>query len=85
MAASSGTVTAAAAFPATADVTLPFTPEIYVLKVTVGTADISFDGTNSHLTLATGDTLISLPLRFNRMWVRQNGGAATLRWSAFTA
>jgi len=84
MPAQSGTVAAAAAFPTNPDVALDFEPDTWVLKVTVGTADISFDGANVHLTLTSTDSLLPLPTKRKKLWVKQNGGAATLRWSAIS-
>lgn len=84
MPAQSGTVSAAASFPASPDVALAFEPDTWTLKATAGTADISFDGTNVHLTLTSTDPILPLPTKRTKMWVRQNGGAATLRWSALT-
>jgi hypothetical protein len=78
-------VVAPASFtPLTPDVSLEFEPDTLVLKATAGTADISFDGVNVHLTLATTDSILPIPSKRKKMWVRQNGGAATLRWSALT-
>jgi len=84
MSADSGTVAAPANFAAAPDVSLGFEPDTYVLKATAGTADISFDGVNVHLTLSSGDVILAIPTKRKKLWVKQNGGAASLRWSAFT-
>jgi hypothetical protein len=84
MSAASGVVAAPASFTTAPDVSLDFEPDTLVLKVTVGTADISFDGVNVHLILDSAETTFPLPTKRKKMWVRQNGGAATLRWSALT-
>lgn len=84
MSAAAGSITAPASFTVNPDVSLEFEPDSLVLKVTAGTADISFDGTNVHLTLASTDSVIVLPKKSKKLWVKQNGGAATLRWSALT-
>lgn len=84
MSAESGTVAAPSSFAAAPDVVLNFEPDTYVLKVISGTADISFDGVNVHLTLASGDVILPIPCKRKKLWVQQNGGAASLRWSAFT-
>lgn len=82
MPAQSGTVVAAASFATTPDQTLLWDPKLWLVRATVGTADVSFDGVNVALTIGTADLFVSLPVNFTRLWVRQNGGAATLRWSA---
>lgn len=84
MPALAGSVTAPANFATNPDALAPFRPDFWVLKVTVGTVDVSFDGQAVHLTLASTDAILVLPTAATRLWVRQNGGAATLRWSAMT-
>lgn len=84
MPAQSGTVTAAASFPTNPDVSLAFEPDTWTLKATAGTADLSFDGVNVHLTLTSTDPILPLPTKLKKLWVKQNGGAATLRWSAIS-
>ncbi len=84
MSAAAGSIAAPATFDAAPNVSLEFEPDSLVLKATVGTADISFDGTNVHLTLASTDSVVVVPKKSKKMWVKQNGGAATLRWSALT-
>lgn len=84
MSAQSGSIAAPANFNTAPDVALEFLPDTWVLKVTAGTADISFDGKDVHLTLASTDAILPLNTKRTKLWVRQNGGAATLRWSAIT-
>lgn len=84
MSASSGTVSAPSSFATAPDVSLEFVPDTLVFKVTTGTADISFDGVNVHLTLVSTDSILPLFSKRKKIWVKQNGGAATLRWSALT-
>jgi hypothetical protein len=86
MPAASGTVVAGAAFAAlTAPDALPgFESDYWVFRATVGTVDVSFDGVNVALTLANADGLLQIETKRKALWVRQNGGAATLRWSSFT-
>lgn len=84
MSAAAGSVVAPATFDVAPNVSLEFEPDSLVLKATAGTADISFDGTNVHLTLATADSIVVVPSKRKKLWVKQNGGAATLRWSALT-
>jgi hypothetical protein len=84
MSAASATVVAPAAFATAPDMALEFEPDTLVLKVTAGTADISFDGVGVHLTLTSSDSILAIPVKRKKLWVKQNGGAATLRWSALT-
>jgi hypothetical protein len=84
MSAAAGSVVAPATFDVAPNVLLDFEPDSLVLKTTAGTADISFDGVNVHLTLAIADSIVVVPSKRKKLWVRQNGGAATLRWSALT-
>lgn len=84
MSAASGTVSAPASFATAADAAPSFEPNFWVLKATVGTADISFDGSVVALTLSSTDVALVLPTKASKLWVKQNGGAATLRWSAMT-
>jgi hypothetical protein len=84
MPAQSGSITAPASFATTADVTLNYRPDVWVLKAVSGTTDISFDGVNVHLTLTSTDVILPIPVCFTKLWARQNGGASTLRWSALS-
>lgn len=84
MPAESGTIAAPAAFNTAADAAPAFRPDFWVLKVTAGTSEISFDGIGVHLTLTSTDAAIVLPVSFKKLWARQSGGASSLRWSAMT-
>ena len=87
----SGTIITAAAFAAQnlPDVDTKFSwgfePALWVLTATVGTVAYSFDGTNVAGTLAVADPPLVLPVKHTHLWSRQNGGAATLRWSAMSS
>ena len=84
MSTASGTIVAPVSFNTTADAIPGFEPVGWTLKATVGTVDVSYDGVNVAVTLTTTDSILVFPVRNAKLWVRQNGGAATLRWSAFT-
>jgi hypothetical protein len=86
MSASSNTVVTPAAYTALSAPSADpgFDPNFWVFDVTVGIADISFDGVNTALTLAVADAAFLLPVNYAKAWFRQNGGAATIRWSALT-
>ena len=44
---------------------------------------LSFDGTNDHARLANGETVTFDKRRAEEVWLRQNGGACTLRVMAW--
>jgi len=84
MPALAGVATAPASFATTPDVSLQFEPNTWVLKCTAGTVDISFDGKEVHLTLSSTDAILPINTLRKKLWTKQNGGAATLRWSALS-
>lgn len=84
MAAQGGTIAAPAAYNTNPDVALGFEPNTWVLKATAGTVVVSFDGKEDHVTLASAEANLPLTTKFTKLWVKQSGGAATLRWSALT-
>lgn len=84
MAAQGGSVVAPASYNTNPDVALAFEPNTWVLKASAGTVVVSFDGVNDHVTLASAEANLPLSTKFTKLWVKQSGGAATLRWSALT-
>ena len=84
MAAESGSIAAPASYPTNPQVDLSFEPNTWVLKATVGSCAVSFDGQNDHLILNNPNVDLPLTTKFKKLWVKQSGGAATLRWSALT-
>ncbi len=84
MPAQSAVVVAPASFASSPDFTVPFEPNSLILKASSGTADVSFDGVNVAITIASTDGFLTLTTKRTKIWVRQNGGASTLRISAIT-
>lgn len=74
-----------AAYAATPEVSLEFTPDSLQLRSTVGNFFYSFDGVNDHgMARATDTTPLQLRTKNRKVWFKQDGGAATARVSALT-
>lgn len=84
MPAQSQTVTVAASYTAAPDISLPFEPDTLMLRSEAGSFFFSFDGVNNHGRVIAADPNLALSTKRTKVWLKQDGGAATARISAFT-
>lgn len=81
------TLTGISAYPATPQVTVPFKPDAYYIRVESGTPGvyISFDGVNDFLHVVPLDALVPIQTKAQKVWLKEDGaGASTCRVSALT-
>jgi hypothetical protein len=77
-------IATAAAYAATPDVSLDFTPDFWLLRSDAGNYFFSFDGVTDHGLIKAADLYLNVPTKRTKMWLKQSGGAATARVSAFS-
>lgn len=81
----SGALTVPAAYTLlTPDVSLPFDPDQTIFRATAGNYFYSFDGVNDHGMVNTGEAALIILSKRRKVWLKQNGGAATARIAAHT-
>lgn len=81
------TLTGISAYPASAQVEVPFVPDTFFIRVESGTPGVyvSFDGVNDFLHVVPLDALVPLPCKATKVWLKEDGaGACTCRVSALT-
>jgi len=85
----SGAITVGASYAAQSapdfDVSAEFVPDFFDFRATAGSFFYSFDGVNDHGIVNNTDLVpIKVESHCRKVWVKQNGGAATARVSAWT-
>jgi hypothetical protein len=73
-----------AVYSADPSVSLDFVPDFWLLRSDAGNYTFSFDGVTDHGLVKAADLYLNVPTKRTKMWLKQSGGAATARVSAFS-
>jgi hypothetical protein len=85
MPAAASTITAPAAYTAAPDVALQFQPDEWIVRATAGNAFVSLDGAANFFSVRVADAApLVVRSKSKAVWVKQDGGAATVLVAAFT-
>ena len=61
-------------YPTIPQISLGYVPDFYIFKLAAGDgAYISFDGVNDHWRFLSGDFTLLIPVRYQKLWLRQYG------------
>lgn len=80
----SSALTVPAAYTANPDVNLAFEPDQVIFRATAGNYFYSFDGVEDHGMVNNGEAALIILSKRRKVWLKQNGGAATARIAAHT-